>query len=241
MNNNFAIICARAGSKRVPNKNIRDFNGQNIVQRAVIAALDSKIFSKIYISSDSNNILKSVSELNSEAGKVVTHLRPSELGRGNIFVRDVVIDCLLNKPIKTNDRIWVLFPTCPLRKSKTLVEACKYSRMLEYNEQLVSVSRTPVPWQVTFSKGEKYLEVNHPSFYQQSTRHDDYPANYFANFVFVNTTLSILQKEKTLISPRAVPFITDYIESIDIDEEEDWNFAKELDGYLSNEKNNSIR
>ena len=52
-----AIIPARAGSKRIKNKNMKLFFGKPLIYYSIKAALDSKIFDKIHISSDSKKII----------------------------------------------------------------------------------------------------------------------------------------------------------------------------------------
>ena len=52
------IIPARSGSKRIKNKNIINFAGKPIIFYSIEAALKSKLFNKIHISSDSSSILK---------------------------------------------------------------------------------------------------------------------------------------------------------------------------------------
>ena len=54
--NNLAIIPARAGSKRIPNKNIKDFFGKPIIYYPIYEALSSKIFSEVMVSTDSIKI-----------------------------------------------------------------------------------------------------------------------------------------------------------------------------------------
>src|SRR3990167_8327256 len=53
-----AIIPARAGSKRVPNKNIRNIWGQTLFERAIKIAKLSGIFSDIIATSDSDEYLQ---------------------------------------------------------------------------------------------------------------------------------------------------------------------------------------
>ena len=57
MKNTIAVILARGGSKGIPNKNIKIFNGLPLVAWSVIQAKISKKISRIYLSSDSNKIL----------------------------------------------------------------------------------------------------------------------------------------------------------------------------------------
>ena len=54
----FCIIPARAGSKRIKNKNILKFYGLTFLGRTISTAKKSKIFEKIIVSSDSSKILK---------------------------------------------------------------------------------------------------------------------------------------------------------------------------------------
>ena len=58
MINSVAIIPARGGSKRIPKKNIKNFNGRPIIEYAIEIAIQSSIFKNIIVSSDDNLILK---------------------------------------------------------------------------------------------------------------------------------------------------------------------------------------
>ena len=48
-----AIIPARGGSKRIPNKNIKDFFGKPIISYAIETAIKSNLFDEIMVSTDS--------------------------------------------------------------------------------------------------------------------------------------------------------------------------------------------
>ncbi|HAO90889.1 MAG TPA: pseudaminic acid cytidylyltransferase, partial [Succinivibrio sp.] len=56
--NNIAVIPARGGSKRIPLKNIKDFNGAPLISYSIKAALDSGVFSKVIVSSDDKKIIE---------------------------------------------------------------------------------------------------------------------------------------------------------------------------------------
>ena len=55
---NLALIIARAGSVRIKNKNIKNFYGKPIIAYPIQTLQKSKIFSKIYVSTDSKKIAK---------------------------------------------------------------------------------------------------------------------------------------------------------------------------------------
>ena len=51
-----AIIPARGGSKRIPRKNIKDFLGRPIISYSIEAAISSKLFDRIIVSTDDEEI-----------------------------------------------------------------------------------------------------------------------------------------------------------------------------------------
>ena len=55
---NLAIIPARGGSKRIPRKNIKDFLGKPIITYSIEAALRSKLFDEVMVSTDDEEIAK---------------------------------------------------------------------------------------------------------------------------------------------------------------------------------------
>ena len=74
---NICLIPARKGSKRIKNKNIKIFNGKPIIYYSIKAALKSKLFDKIIVTTDSVKIRK----IAIEAGAEVPFLRPKKFGQ----------------------------------------------------------------------------------------------------------------------------------------------------------------
>ncbi len=70
-----AIIPARSGSKRIPDKNIRDFCGQPMIQYSIEAAQESGVFDRVIVTTDCPNIARLAVDLGAEA----PFLRPPEL------------------------------------------------------------------------------------------------------------------------------------------------------------------
>lgn len=70
-----ACIFARAGSKGIPNKNIRSFNGKPLITWTIEMALKVKVIDQIYVSTDSEEI----ANVARSAGAIVPFLRPKEL------------------------------------------------------------------------------------------------------------------------------------------------------------------
>ena len=70
-----ALIPARSGSKRVPDKNIRPLAGHPLIAYTIAAALGSGIFSDVIVSTDSEHYAEIVKYYGAE----VPFLRPAEL------------------------------------------------------------------------------------------------------------------------------------------------------------------
>ena len=70
-----AVIPARGGSKGVPHKNIRDLDGKPLIAYTIEAAIKSKVFDKIVVSTDSSEI----AEIAKRYGAEVPFIRPKDL------------------------------------------------------------------------------------------------------------------------------------------------------------------
>jgi len=105
-----AIIPARAGSKRVKDKNLKDLAGKPLIAWTIEAAKASKYIDHIYVSTDSLEIQKISQDLDVDADP----LRSDELATDISTSTDVILDVVTN--LKTDfDIIVLLQPTSPLR------------------------------------------------------------------------------------------------------------------------------
>jgi pseudaminic acid cytidylyltransferase len=81
-----AVIPARGGSKRIPRKNIRDFLGKPVIAYSIEAALQSKLFNQVVVSTDDNEIADVARGL----GAKVPFMRPAKLSDDHTGTADVV-------------------------------------------------------------------------------------------------------------------------------------------------------
>src|SRR5689334_17945333 len=70
-----ALIPARSGSKRVPDKNIKRLAGHPLIAYSIAAALESRIFEAVIVSTDSQHYLDVVEHYDAES----PYLRPPEM------------------------------------------------------------------------------------------------------------------------------------------------------------------
>ena len=72
-------ICARGGSKGVPNKNIKKMLEKPLIKYSIDQALESNIFETVVVSTDSEEI----AEIAIESGAEAWFLRPKSLSTDN--------------------------------------------------------------------------------------------------------------------------------------------------------------
>lgn len=80
------VIPARGGSKRIPNKNIRPFFGKPMIAWSIEAALRSRCFDRVIVSTDSAE----VAAVAQRWGAEIPFMRPAELSDDHTGIRDVI-------------------------------------------------------------------------------------------------------------------------------------------------------
>ena len=113
-----AEIPARAGSKRVKNKNLRLLNGKPMINYVIEEAKKSKILTDIYVNSDCDEIGKHAKSLG-----VQFYKRPKELGGDYTTSDEYNYDFI--KSIKP-DILVQINPVCPLISVSDIDEIVKY-------------------------------------------------------------------------------------------------------------------
>lgn len=111
-----ALIPARSGSKRIKDKNIRDFCGKPLMAWSIEAALKSGCFDNVYVSTDSEKYM----EIATDHGARIIDRGPIEKN-GELDMVHVVINAIGS--IKNCDAIALLQPTSPFRLPKDVCSA----------------------------------------------------------------------------------------------------------------------
>ncbi|MDC7249830.1 MAG: acylneuraminate cytidylyltransferase family protein [Sphaerochaetaceae bacterium] len=136
-----AIITARGGSKGLPRKNVLDLAGKPLIVYTISAALQSKVFDKVVVSTDD----KEIRDVSLSLGVEVIN-RPSELATDTASSLDVIEHALLKlkKSEEGYTHFMLLQPTSPLRKAEHIEEA--WEKYLDENAvSLVSVTEVEHP------------------------------------------------------------------------------------------------
>ena len=130
-----AVITARGGSKRVPQKNLRKVGNQSLIERVVKASMGSKNVDRTVLSSDCPKITKEALKY----GCDIPFTRPSELATDGALSEDVLEHAISNLP--GFDWILLLQPTSPFRTSEDIDLAFTLAKKFNRNS---CVSVTPL-------------------------------------------------------------------------------------------------
>ena len=96
-----AIIPARGGSKRIPKKNLVDFNGVSLLSRAINIAKASKLIDRILVSTDCPEIAGHATQ----SGAEVPFLRTKEQSTDRATIGDAVVEMVSNLNQRENSSI----------------------------------------------------------------------------------------------------------------------------------------
>jgi CMP-N-acetylneuraminic acid synthetase len=213
---NIAIIPARGGSKRLPQKNIKLLDGFPLLSFSILfAQANSEIIDEIYVSTDDED-LKNIAL--KYGAKVID--RPKDLS-GDLEPTVSALKHVLQSIDSEVDNVVLLQATNPIRPKNLLKEAFEVYQK-ENSNSLFTVSRN----HKKFGKitDQKFIPYN----YKIGQRSQDIEPLYFENGLLYITKASLIL-EDIIISEDAFPFEIDHIfASVDIDTQEDFDYAEYL-------------
>ncbi|HWZ23096.1 MAG TPA: acylneuraminate cytidylyltransferase family protein [Cytophagaceae bacterium] len=216
------LIPARGGSKGIPNKNIKNFDGKPLLFYSIDVARQFSEDKDICVSSDDDNIISAVQKY----GLNVPFIRPAEFATDHATGYDVILHAIQyyeNHGIYY-DRIVLLQPTSPLRKINHIKESLQlYNQDLE---MVVSVEEIYDPVYLCYKENEKgYLKkIKENDF----GRRQDMPKVYKYNGAIYIINVKALKQINMSNFTKIKKYIMDDISSIDIDTFLEWEIAEFL-------------
>jgi len=213
---NIAIIPARGGSKRLPQKNIKLIDGLPLLSFSIqYAQANTQIIDEIYVSTDDKDIKKIALDY---GAKVID--RPVELS-GDLEPTVSALKHVLQSIDNNVENVILLQPTNPIRPENLLKVAFDIYKKEKCNS-LFTVSRN----YKKFGKitDQKFIPYN----YKIGQRSQDIDPLYFENGLLYITKASLIHEDIT-ISENAYPLEIDHVfANVDIDTQEDFDYAKYL-------------
>ena len=217
-----AIIPARGGSKRIPGKNIKPFNGRPIIAYSIEAALKSGCFDEVMVSTDDGEI----AEVAGEYGAVVPFVRSSANSDDHATLAQVCKEVL--EQYKDDGIVFDLFccilPTAPFVSAANLQKG-KQILLESAADSVVTVAKFSYPAQRALKLDEKgTMSMIWPEFYE--SRSQDLPPAYHDAGQFYWMRSKSLLDQMRFFAANSIALPLSEMEAQDIDTLDDWQLAE---------------
>ncbi len=211
-----ALVPMKGHSERIPQKNLRLFNGKPLCLWIIETLNRVPEVEKIVVNTDSSKIERVV-QSNSDA---VVHRRPTDICGDNVSMNRIIeYDIGL---LKEHDHFIQTHSTNPLLSHETLRSAIgAYLENLHQNNSMFSVTRHQTRF---FDVGGK--PINHNP--QDLLRTQDLPPLFEENSNFYIFSREGFTETGMRIGDRYKMFEMDPLEALDIDDENDWILAEHM-------------
>ncbi len=225
--NVLCVIPARGGSKSIKKKNIAKLNGKPLIAYTILEA--QKVFPKenIVVSTDD----KEIASVSKKYGCDIFFKRPKKLASDNAKSYEVILHSLNfmeNLNNKLYDKIIMLQPTSPLRKSSHIIKALKIinERNVDSVVSIVNVNGYH-PYRM------KIIKNNFLKNYIDQGFEDMRPRQLLPNIFIRNGAIylnkrKVIINEKQLVGKKVKPLIMKDFESINIDSVNDLYLAESI-------------
>jgi N-acylneuraminate cytidylyltransferase/CMP-N,N'-diacetyllegionaminic acid synthase len=220
-------ICARGGSKGVPNKNLRPLLDKPVIAHSLLQAKASNLFEKIAVSSDSEEILRTAEKW----GADILVRRPAEMAADETPKLPVIQHCFREAEKASGIRFDIavdLDATSPLRDVQDIRGAV---RLLEEKKVSSVLTGTPARHSPYFNLVEtdekNVVHLSKPRKVPVGRRQDS-PKCYDLNAsVYVWTRHGLLGAE-SVFNEDTLLYVMPPERSVDIDSELDFEFVNHL-------------
>lgn len=218
-----AVIPARGGSKRIPRKNIKVFDGIPMIAYAIRAALKTELFDQVIVSTDDEEI----AEIAKLHGATVPFLRPAELSD----------DQTVTVPVIAHATNWIIsqghdvettcciYPCVPFLMSEYLIDAYNLfkNKNAEYVYPVVAFHSSP--WRAMVMPKDGTMQFIYPEY--ELTRTQDLPMCYHdAGMFYWGKSSAWISGLK--MHSNGYGYVMDGKSIVDIDTAEDWLRAERI-------------
>jgi len=178
-----AIIPARAGSKGIPNKNLRIVGGYPLIHYSIKNALKSKFITDVIVSTDSPEV-----KIVAQQMGVEVKWRDESLC-GDSVTLDAVVDDAVPKGEKW-DYIVTMQPTSPTLKVSTLDRAIEYAISGDWDTVISAINEPHLSWSV--KEGKKVPN------YKERLNRQYLPPCYLETGAFVISKATVVTAESRI-------------------------------------------
>jgi len=222
------VILARGGSKGIPKKNIKPIAGKPLIAHTIEAALESKIFDQLVVSTDSEEI----AEIARRHGASTPFMRPDELSQDHVWSRDALKHAVLAcEEIYGVRYDYVVEMPCvsPLRRAEHIKEA--YQKLISTGADSVTsvtqmADKHPVRMKRIVADQLEDFCKEYPE--GEGSRRQDLEPCYIRNGAIYSMTRDCIVKKFSRHGEICRPYVMDELSSVNIDTMIDFKLAEVL-------------
>ena len=222
-----ALIPARSGSERVPDKNIRPLAGHPLIAYAISVARQAGVFDRVVCSTDSGKI----AEIAHRYGADVPFLRPSELSTSTStdieWIRHV-----LERLDEHYDLFAIVRATNPFRGPDAFIRGMRQLLATSEADSIRAVELVKQHpgkmWVVEGKTMRPLLEQAHLDVAWHAGQYPALPEIYVQNSALEIAWTRVVSQTGTREGRVVAPFFTRGQEGFNVDYEEDWARARAL-------------
>lgn len=222
-----AIIPARGGSKRLPHKNLQLLGGKPLVAHTLEAAIASRCFATILLSSDDEQILA----VGRSYGEVEPELRPARLSGDRVTALELICEIADRPELQGQyDAIALLLPTAPFRQASHIQAG--FAQLSAEVDSVVSLTTYEFPPQLSVTL-ESEANLIQPVFnpcplMTGNTRSQDQAVIYRPNGGFYLSWWSSFLVNRNFWRGKVKGYPMPRLASVDIDRQTDLDYAQFL-------------
>jgi len=216
-----AVIPARGGSKRIPDKNIKIFGGKPIIAWSIEEAQATNLFDRIVVSTDSEKIARIAVEFGAE----VPFLRPTDLSNDHIPITPVVahaIEWFIKHGIQLTE-VCCISATAPFIQADDIAAGLSTLNKTPCDFAL-SVTTYSFPIQRAIRITQNSIEMFNSEYFL--TRSQDLEPAYHDAAQFYWGSMAAWLTGKPLFADYSAPIVLPRYRVQDIDTLEDWKHAE---------------
>ena len=218
-----AIIPARGGSKGLPKKNMKIFNGKPLIQATIDAAKNSKFLDSVYVSTDDNEI----SDFSKSCGVESPFLRPKDLAGDESLINETLkymITKLESEHSLKLDSVVLLQPTSPLRTAQDIDNAITMFNQKSADSVISFVELDhPIAWNRKLDKDNRVQLIEDGSF----SNRQEHDSTYYPNGAIYVLTKQMVMSDR-FYSENTFAYLMPRERSVDIDDLFQFKFAEFL-------------
>ena len=219
---NIAIIPARGGSKRIPKKNIKDFLGKPIIAYSIEVAVNSKLFSRVIVSTDDQEIR----DVAIKYGAEVPFIRPKKIADDFTGTHEVIGHAVkwLEESGKKMDYVCCIYSTAPLIDKDDLLKGFDMIKTNKWNSVLAATNFSYPIFRSFKNLPDGGLKMVFPEHY--NSRSQDLPEVYHDAGLFYWAKPEIWKKKPEIFNERNSIVKIPNFRIQDIDTLDDWKRAE---------------